>query len=512
MKKAEDICKLLCFFCGLWFAWWLGVYPAPARAQETVHGYAETVEVGPQDVHFVGQVRLLQTALQAFAHEVQQTPQGLRLQGTTQDPVRLRSTHWELLAQQVYAENAPALLEATQATLHFDAPAFEIQSESVRANAHRWHFHKLEVMLPGIPGALQAEHAYYLPDAHTLWLQGVRYWGIPLPDVQWRFDTPETLRLRPDFWAIQPRLRWGSLEDLWQGFDVGALAELWRTENQRAYSGLYYGQATGWRSTAQWEWRPHLDTTWLVQGQWQEKGLASSLSAAIDYYQALHVSDLGLEQPVWAHVGVFTQQPDQFLQRLGLPLRLSPSLQSGVQATLTTGPETAFDGRLEHMAMLGLQGGTQQRVSALWRGDLQLGHWGLHAFSGSTQAHMLYTPELGLAPTVGVRLTDSLRWNAHWLTGLYAEQYVSTLPESLLWTGRLSPWLGGFVQWQGDQVAVAADAALDATTGTLRQWNLLSSWRYHSFFLHVGWFALAEPALPGGFLGGPRVSLQWVLP
>lgn len=518
MKKAEGFLIILCFFLRVGSE-------KTAFAQDTVHGYAESIELGPHSVRFSGQVRLLHTQLQVFALSAQQGPHSLRLQGDPQEPVRLRSDRWELSAQRVYGERSPMVLQAEQALLRFDDPAFQIAAEIVQANAHRWHFQQVRAVLPGVPGVLRAEQAYYLPESETLWLQGVSYaplvtsldqehthWVLPWPDVQWHFETVDALHVRPDFWAIQPRLRWGSLENPWQGLDIGALAELWRTETQRAYGGLYYAPATGWRTSGIWEWRPQPGTTWVAQGQWQGQALPAQTAASLDYYQAFEAQNLGLTGPLWTHVGAFVQQPDQFLQRFGLPLRLTSTLQSGLQATVTTAPEIALDGRLEHMAMLGFQGGTQQRLSALWRGDLQLGQWGIHGFSGSTQAHVLYSPERGLAPTVGLRLTDTQRWDEHWLTGVYAEQYLSSLPATDFWAGRLSPWAGGFVQWRGEQVAFGADAALDVTTGVIRQWNVLSSWRYESLFLHVGWLARSEPMQANGFVGGPQVSLQWVLP
>lgn len=517
MKKADGFLIALCFFL-------MAVSVQAAFAQETVHGYAESSEIGPNSVSFSGQVRLLHTQMQVFAQSAQQGPDGLRLQGSPDEPVRLRSDRWELAAQQVSAQRLPMLLQAEGVHLRFDAPAFQIKAKALAANAHRWHFQALRAVLPGVPGVFKAEQAYYLPATQTLWLQKVSYlplgsleqeedtWALAWPDVQWYFEREDALHVRPDFWALQPRLRWGSLEDPWQGLDVGVLAELWRTEAQRAYGGLYYAPATGWRTSGIWEWRPEPGTTWVAQGQWQGPGVLAQAAGALDYYQAFAAENLGLSGPVWARVGAFVQQPDQFLQGFGLPLRLTSTLQSGLQATLTTAPEIALDGRLEHMMMLGVQGGTQQRLSALWRGDLQLGQWGMHAFSGSTQTHLLYSPERGLAPTVGLRLTDTLHWNDHWLMGLYAEQYLSTLPATDFWAGRLAPWVGGFVQWRGEHVALGADVALDVTTGVMRQWNVLSSWRYESLFLHVGWLARSEPMQASGFVGGPQVSLQWVMP
>lgn len=502
----------------------------PALAQQELHSYADTVEVTPETRAFTGHVTVFHDTLQLFADTMAWAPQDIRLEAAAPRQVRVRSPRWLLLAQQVRvllpAPEQEQLL-AERLTLTFDHPGFTLRANKLAANRERWDLSQVRLSIPGVPGALQAETAYYLPAAESLWLQGVTY--LPLfseqdpgpvlswPDVQWSFaERRDPLRLRPDFLAVQPRFRVGSLEDPWQGFDVGALAEIWHTPTERLFAGGYYGQATGWRSTGMFEWQPTPNSRWLAQGSWQERAPAASASATasagLDYFQAI-------SPQLWAQLGGAWQQPDTFLQAFGLPLRLSPALYSGAQLILSTPPQSALEGRLEYFSMLGGQWGTQQRGSALWQGEMALGNWGLHRFSASGQAHLLYAPTEtsmgvpigGLAPTLGLRLTDLMAWSPRWTTGLYAESYASTLPASWFSAGRLNPWLGALVQWQGESIAVSMDLAFDPAAGMLRQWNALSSWRYEHWVLHAGVFLMSEPQAEAGFIGGPRISLQWVL-
>lgn len=503
-------------------------FPGFAQA---VHTYADEVELTPEAQYLTGNVSVFQEELQWFADRAIWASQEVRLHGLGSRPVRIRSPHWLLLAQRVqvlFPVPGQEQIQAESLDLTFDSLGFGLRAKGLAANRERWDLDQVSVSIPGIPGQLQAEVAYYLPASQTLWLQAVTYYplfstedsgpGVGWPDVQWSFaEQSERLRLRPDFLLVQPRFRVGSLEDPWQGLDVGALAELWHTPTERVFAGAYYGQATGWRSTGLFEWQPSLDSRWLAQGSWQERGsltagsatIAATTSAALDYFHAFAWGEDS--QPVWGQWGAYWQQPDTFLQSLGLPLRLTPTLYSGTQLILTTPPQSALEGRLEHFVMLGGQWGSKSRGSALWQGEMALGNWGLHRLSGSVQANLFYEPSLGLAPTVGLRLTDLMAWSPQWTTGIYAEAYGSTLPVSWFSAGRLSPLLGALVQWQGEHVAVSMDAAFDPAAGTLRQWNTLTSWRYEQWLLHVGLFLISEPQAQGGFIGGPRVSFQWLL-
>jgi hypothetical protein len=509
------------------------LFMRPVLAQQTIHTYADEVDITSQSRSLTGNVMVFQEELQLFADTLRWAGQELRLNSVAPHQVRVRSPRWLLLAQRVQvlfpaAEQEQLLAETLELT--FDEPDFSLRAQSLVANRERWDLSQVSVFIPGVPGSLQAETAYYLPASQSLWLQGVKYYPlfssqdagpvISWPDVQWSFsDNRDALRLRPDFLAVQPRFRVGSLDDPWQGLDVGALAEMWHTPNERLFTGLYYGQATGWRGTGIFEWQPTPTSRWLAQGSWQERSLvipsattpavnsattSATSSAALDYFQAV-------SPQLWAQLGGYWQQPDTFLQAFGLPLRLSPALYSGAQLILTTPPQTAFEGRLEYIAMLGGQWGTQSRGSALWQGEMALGSWDRHAFSASGQAHLLYSSGLGLSPTVGVRLTDLMAWSPQWTTGLYTETYASTLPVSWFAAGRLSPWVGGLVQWQGEYAAVSMDLAFDPAAGMIRQWNTLTSWRYEQWLLHVGLFLMSEPQAQGGFIGGPRISLQWLL-
>lgn len=501
----------------------------PCFAQ-TVHSYADSVELTPEAQYLTGNVQVFQAELQWFADRVVWGAQDIRLQALGTRPVRVRTPRWLLLAQQVrilLSMSGQEQIQAEDLDFTFDALGFGLQAKTLAANRERWDFQQVRFSIPGIPGQWQAEVVYYLPASQSLWLQSLTYYplfstenkGIALswPDVQWSFaDQSERLRLRPDFLAVQPRLQLGSLEDPWQGLDVGALAELWRTPTERVFAGAYYGQATGWRSTGLFEWQPSPGSRWLAQGSWQERSplTASSAtdfattSAALDYFHAFAWEG---SQPVWAQWGAYWQQPDTFLQSLGLPLRLTPELYSGAQFLLSTPPQIALEGRLEHVAMFGGQWGSKSRVSALWQGEMALGTWGVHRLLGSIQANLLYEPFLELAPTVGLRLSDLMAWSPQWTTGVYVEAYGSALPVSWFSAGRLSPWLGGLVQWQGEQVAVSIDIAFDPAAGMLRQWNTLTSWRYGQGLLHVGLFLMSEPQAQSGFIGGPRVSFQWLL-
>ncbi len=522
----------MCFFCVTLYASILSAsaqqtqqMPQIQQPWQEVHTYADELDITPETRALRGNVTVFHEELQLFADTLLWAPQDLRLQSVAPRQVRVRSPRWLLLAQSVRVlfpvpEQEQLLAETLELT--FDDPAFALRAKTLTANRERWDLSQVRVSIPGVPGQLYAETAYYLPAAETLWLQEVKYYPLfsaqdpgPVlswPDVQWSFaERRDALRLRPDFLGVQPRFRVGSLEDPWQGLDVGALAELWHTPSERLFAGVYYGQATGWRGTGLFEWQPTATSRWLAQGSWQERGIVSA--GALDYFQAFSLGDL--QQQVWAQLGAHWQQPDTFLQAFGLPLRLTPALYSGAQLILTTPPQTALEGRLEHFAMMGAQWGTQSRGSALWQGEMALGNWGMHRFSASGQAHLLYAPtamsNIGLAPTVGLRLTDLMPWSSQWTTGLYAETYASTLPVSWFSAGRLVPWVGGLVQWQGEFVAVSMDLAFDPAAGVVRQWNTLTSWRYEQWLLHVGMFLMSEPQAQGGFIGGPRVSLQWVL-
>lgn len=530
-KVERSLIGALCFFLSIGHA----PHALAEGVPEILHAHGDQLELTPEGGLYEGRVRLLHESLQIFAPYLQIHKDHGRARGDGQWPVRLQSAAWSLTAQSLSWQNLLSSprgevglsirphWQAEQAVLKWHGAGVEVQTQVLVGNAERWRFEGLQVHIPGIPGYFQAETGYYLPLAESLSLHDVRYfpvegqdWAITWPNLQWQLtEMSPALRLRPDFWGVQPHLRWGSPEEAWQGLDVGAQFQLWQTASQRAYGGLYYGGVTGWRTTGALEWRPHDAVTVLARGQWQERQQNSPTAlttAALDYYQALDGGLIGGARPLWLQAGLRWQDADRFLQGFGLPIQPTPTTQTGAELLLMTSPETAFEGRFEHMAMLGIQGGVQNRLSGLWRGDMALGQWLGQRFWGSFQSHVLYTPAQGWSPTLGLRFTDVVDWSTDFRTGLYVEDYFSTLPANWFWRGYLSPALGGFVQWQGQHLALTADTALNLMTGEWRQLNVLSSWRYENLFLHLGWMLQLDNINGGEWVGGPRLSVQWVLP
>ena len=470
-RCARKTCAQL--FLVLFLALCLCLTP-PAEAEELIFS-SEQAQSDPQlnQIEMQGQVQLFLGNYRILAEHLHwdKATQTLNASGE----VELASPEWELWAERLQMDLQGQTLKAEQGKLSYQGLA--LRFEKAELNAFNWLLSGVHLIVPGIPGEIEAKQVLLYPELshENLQLTQPRWnllpFSLPLSLPALNLSLP--LGDPPPELASELRSQTGwfspSLNLLAGGLALSSSTRLYQDASQRLYAKLDYHPVQGPLAGLSHEWRPE-SLKGVLNSEILAQNLPQNLSAgqnALPLRGHLEWQG-GIFGKNLLRAGLFLQEPSGFFSRLMLP-PLKNSLEP-----LAWHSEALF---LSDWLSLSLPGLPGVRLRSLWGARATGSNW--HG-AGSLQAvsrPWIPLPGLGfqasgvlngLIGESGQALTGGLRllaeWEAtpDWIVGAYGEQYLSGLPvgsfaqESWLLprSGVYTIWkilpelaLGGRVEW-----------------------------------------------------------------
>lgn len=460
----------------------LGLLSAPAAGAEELHLWSEQAQFEHQQFQLMGSVRAFWQDFQLLAEQIQGSASTgfIKARGK----VVLRAPSWQLTAESLDIDLQRQQISAQVAEIRYGR--FIFRAAELQLNPLVWTGTTVTVSLDGKSWPLSAQSLVFLPASAEQLLQlsspQLKGAGLGLPFLELRLNPEAQLtELRTPAQRFQPQLSWtqGQLQ-------AGLSSLIWQDPEQRLFAQSLLNSGSGWQNDLFHEWRP--TTELLLNSQLGLLNLAP------------HARFEGLVKtpwPLWLKTRLDLQQPQSFAHEFWLPEQNLPLAQgSGLELWLASEPLTL--GALESRWLVaGRFPDNQWGLS--WLGNLPLWQDGFQQISGSWLLNGLYDRQA--TATAGLRLLDQLWWSPQLQSGVYLEQYFSSLgPERFLQSGRLAPWGGAFLHWQfSDDLGLTLESALrlDSLEPVLA--DALLSWRVFPLYLHL---------LLRGFPASLQVNLQ----
>ncbi|MBF2054024.1 MAG: hypothetical protein IGS03_11260 [Candidatus Sericytochromatia bacterium] len=415
------------------------------------------------------QIRLFGGEHRLLAHQLRWHVRSQTLEARGQ--VLISGPEWELKAEAVDWLLPADYLVAQQTTLHYRQLLFSATEAQLQPQL--WQFEQLR--LEGLlPWPLQIGHAQLLPQTDPPQL---RLEQIQLPGLNWAWPLlvlelgppAEGLEIRPPLSALQPELNWGQ-----GGLQGGISSQLWRDSQQRLYGWSRYQPQQGWQQSLAYEWRP--DAGQLLN---LELGLQNQSLQGRGQY------DWRSPWGLWLRSEAQWQGQDNFWTGFWLP-ELQPRLQHSQHLAFWLASEPQQAGPVNYRYLAGGRWPAQELGLSV-TAESPLIHWSKeHQLWSSGYLNLLYSQNW--YPTTGLRLIERWLPDAWPLeAGFYAEQYLSGLPEAVfVQPRRLQPWSGAYAIWHlSPEWGLAADAALDLSSGQPVRADLLLSWKKAPLYLHA---------------------------